>query len=165
MNMAQQQTQLRGKLLMQESMARYTSWRVGGPAERFYEPADRQDLLNFIAGLPTQEPVLFIGLGSNLLVRDGGIKGTVVRLQGCLDHISLHQQTEQGGVIYAEAGVNSAQLARFAAKQGLKGGEFFAGIPGTVGGALAMNAGAFGSETWEFVQQAETAVYRRLFLF
>lgn len=147
---------LRGKLLRQESLARYTSWRVGGVAERFFQPLDRQDLLQMIASLPAAEPVFFIGLGSNILIRDGGIKGTVIHLQRGLTTLRVENEQADQSVIYAEAGVSSSQLARFAAKQGLTGAEFFAGIPGTVGGALAMNAGAFGSETWQFVEAVET---------
>ncbi len=143
---------LRGELLLDEPMARHTSWRVGGPARRFYRPADTEDLAVFLAQLDPDEPLLWLGLGSNLLVRDGGFAGTVIATQGRL--AGLTQVKPKG--IRAEAGVACAQLARFAARLGLSGLEFFAGIPGTVGGALAMNAGAFGSETWCWVEQVET---------
>jgi UDP-N-acetylmuramate dehydrogenase len=133
-------------------MSAHTSWRVGGPAERFYQPADLDDLALFLAGLPEDEPLLWLGLGSNLLVRDGGIRGTVVFTLGALDE--LHRVGEQG--LYAGAGVTCAKVARAAARAGLIGAEFLAGIPGTLGGALAMNAGAFGGETWSLVASVET---------
>ena len=143
---------LRGELLMNEPMARHTTWRVGGPAERFYRPADLEDLVDFLKGLPADEPLFWLGLGSNLLVRSGGIRGTVVALSGALK--GLARIGEQ--CVRAEAGVACAQLARFAGREGLSGAEFLAGIPGTVGGALAMNAGAFGGETWKRVYRVET---------
>jgi UDP-N-acetylmuramate dehydrogenase len=133
-------------------MSAHTSWRVGGPAERFYQPADLDDLALFLAGLPEDEPLRWLGLGSNLLVRDGGIRGTVVFTLGALDE--LHRVGEQG--LYAGAGVTCAKVARAAARAGLIGAEFLAGIPGTLGGALAMNAGAFGGETWSLVASVET---------
>jgi UDP-N-acetylmuramate dehydrogenase len=141
---------LRGEVLRNEPMAKHTSWRVGGPADYFFKPADRADLLQLLS--MTDEPILFVGLGSNLLVRDAGIRGWVVCLQGVLDTLSIDKEN---GVVLAEAGVSCAQLARSVTRQGLLGAEFFAGIPGTVGGALAMNAGAFGGETWNVVQRVE----------
>ena len=155
MNDAVKKPLLRGNLKKQERLARYTSWRVGGPAETFYQPADRDDLAVYLSTLPAEEPLIFMGMGSNLLVRDGGIKGSVINLRSCLNRLELVPE-QQGGLVYAEAGVMSAQLARFAVKQDLSGSEFLAGIPGSVGGALAMNAGCYGSETWEFVEQVET---------
>lgn len=143
---------LKGKLLENESMVRHTSWRVGGPAQRFYLPEDLQDLAVFVAQLPTQEPLYWIGLGSNLLVRDGGIAGTVICTKGVLGKLEM----ENSNLVRAEAGVSCAKVARFCTRQGLKGAEFLAGIPGTMGGALAMNAGAFGGETWDIVQSVET---------
>lgn len=142
---------LRGTLLEREPLARYTTWRVGGPADRLYRPADVADLAAFLATLPPEEPLFWLGLGSNLLVRDGGIRGTVVVTAGLLRGLDL---TADGGV-RAEAGVACAKLARFAGGAGLTGAEFMAGIPGTVGGALAMNAGAFGGETWPLVRRVE----------
>ncbi len=126
-------------------MAGHTSWRVGGPADQCYKPADLADLQLFLAGLPPDEPVYWVGLGSNLLVRDGGIRGTVILPFGGLDMLELRD----GNRIHAGAGVACAKVARFAARAGLTGAEFLAGIPGTMGGALAMNAGAFGGETWQ----------------
>jgi UDP-N-acetylmuramate dehydrogenase len=142
----------RGELLHDEPLSRHTSWRVGGPARSFYRPADSADLALFLQQLPPDEPLLWLGLGSNLLVRDGGFQGTVVATQGALIELGR----ESGDRIRAEAGVPCAKVARFAARQGLIGAGFLSGIPGTMGGALAMNAGAFGGETWERVQQVET---------
>jgi UDP-N-acetylenolpyruvoylglucosamine reductase len=139
-------------LRLQVDMSKHTSWRAGGTAERMYQPADLDDLLVFLRGLPGDEPVHAVGLGSNLLVRDGGLRGTVLLLHGTLG--ALHR--EMDGSIYAEAGVPGAKLARFAALHNLQGAEFFAGIPGTLGGMLAMNAGCYGSETWETVLRVQT---------
>jgi UDP-N-acetylenolpyruvoylglucosamine reductase len=138
---------LRGTLNHNVPMSRHTSWRAGGAAERLYLPADLDDLLAFLRGLPADEPLYALGLGSNLLVRDGGLRGTVLLLHGALSALRL----EADGSLYAEAGVPGAKLARFAALHNLRGAEFCAGIPGTVGGMLAMNAGCYGSEIWEKV--------------
>jgi UDP-N-acetylmuramate dehydrogenase len=143
---------LRGVLKQHESLARHTTWRVGGPAERYYQPADIEDLAQFIAQLPPEEPIFWLGLGSNLLVRDGGLRGTVIATSGVLNGLELLA----GNRVRAEAGVACAKVARFCARAGLTGAEFLAGIPGTMGGALAMNAGAFGGETWERVVAVET---------
>lgn len=142
---------LRGDLLTNEPLARYTSWRVGGPARQLYRPADSEDLAVFLQRLPVEEPLLWLGLGSNLLVRDGGFPGTVIATQGRLNDIQVH-----GERITAEAGAACAHVARLAARTGLTGAAFLAGIPGTMGGALAMNAGAFGGETWEKVVSVQT---------
>ncbi len=142
----------RGRLRLNEPMARHTSWRVGGPAERFYEPASVADLAAFLAELPAGEPLLWMGLGSNLLVRDGGVPGTVIMTSGLLNGLERRGEDR----VRVEAGVACARVARFAARAGLKGAEFLAGIPGTMGGALAMNAGAFGGETWTVVDRVET---------
>jgi UDP-N-acetylmuramate dehydrogenase len=156
-------TELRGILETDADMGRFVSWRAGGRAERLYTPADIDDLCVYLRGLPADEPVTFVGLGSNLLVRDGGLKGSVIALHGALKGISLEERrlNEDGdgpkfGVIHAEAGVASPKLASFAAQHDLVGAEFLAGIPGCVGGALAMNAGCHGHETWEFVRQVQT---------
>ena len=143
--------ELRGKLLFNEPMSRHTSWRVGGVAEKFYQPADIDDLRVFLSSLPSGEPLLAVGLGSNLLVRDGGFRGTVLLLHGALKELNM----QEDGLIYAQAGVPGAKLARFAALHGLSGAEFFAGIPGTLGGMLAMNAGCYGGETWQNVVKVE----------
>jgi UDP-N-acetylmuramate dehydrogenase len=142
---------VKGRLLKQEKLAKYTSWRVGGPADRLYIPQDRQDLIEFIKTLPESEPVFWMGLGSNLLIRDGGIRGTVINTKGRLKEMSL---TDDGSG-YVEAGVPCAHVARFCGERGLIGAEFLAGIPGTMGGALKMNAGAFGGETWTIVKSVE----------
>lgn len=144
---------LRGTLLENEPMARHTSWRVGGPAALFFAPADADDLSAFLAALPADTPVSWVGLGSNLLVRDGGIAGAVIHAQRALGALEIDSA---GGEVRAGAGVACAQLARRCGRAGLAGAGFFAGIPGTVGGALAMNAGAWGGETWEHVTQVET---------
>ena len=134
-----------------EPLANYTSWRVGGVADKFYQPDDKADLIQFVRNLPENEPLFFIGLGSNLLIRDGGIRGTVVNTKNRLKKIErLNDET-----IYVEAGVPCALVAKFCAEQGLVGAEFLAGIPGTMGGALKMNAGAFGGETWSCVKNVE----------
>jgi UDP-N-acetylmuramate dehydrogenase len=138
-------------LHLREPMARHVSWRAGGPADRFYVPRDLSDLSAFLRSLPAAEPLLFVGLGSNLLVRDGGYRGTVV-----LMHQAKLAPEMRGGRVYAEAGVASPKVARFAALHHLAGAEFMAGIPGTVGGALAMNAGCYGAETWDIVARAVT---------
>ncbi|WP_177421306.1 UDP-N-acetylmuramate dehydrogenase [endosymbiont of Lamellibrachia barhami] len=143
---------LRGELLLDEPLSGHTTWRVGGPARRFYRPADSADLVRFLQQLETDEPLLWLGLGSNLLVRDGGFPGTVIATQGRLNRL----EWRDGSRLYAEAGVSCAKVARTAARAGLCGVEFLAGIPGTLGGALAMNAGAFGGEIWDQVKQVET---------
>jgi UDP-N-acetylmuramate dehydrogenase len=143
---------LRGKLAQDTPMEKHVSWRAGGSADTSYTPADLSDLALFLRTLPAGEPVLCVGLGSNLLVRDGGYRGTVIFLHAALDVI----RRETDGSIYAQAGVASPKVARFAATHALSGAEFLAGIPGTVGGALAMNAGCYGSETWERVERVHT---------
>ena len=139
---------LRGELRFNEPMARHVTWRAGGAAARAYVPADLDDLAAFLRATRLDEPLLLVGLGSNLLVRDGGFDGTVVFL-----HAVLGQLTFADGLVYAEAGVAGPKVARFAANHGLAGAEFLAGIPGTVGGALAMNAGCYGGETWGIVDR------------
>jgi UDP-N-acetylmuramate dehydrogenase len=143
---------LRGELRHDEPMARHTSWRVGGPARSFYTPADLDDLAKFLAGLPAGEELFWIGLGSNLLVRDGGIPGTVIASFGGMNDLRMLEER----TLRAEAGVSCAKVARFMTRHGLTGGEFLAGIPGSMGGALAMNAGAWGGETWRHVVAVET---------
>jgi len=143
---------LRGTLRRDEPMSRHTSWRVGGVADRFYQPVDIDDLAAFVATLSTQEPVFWIGLGSNLLVRDAGLRGTVIGTSGVLGGL----QMLDGHRLRAEAGVACPKLARESVRQGLEGLAFLCGIPGTVGGALALNAGALGSEIWNYVDSVET---------
>ncbi len=142
---------MKGTLLNNEKLAKYTSWRVGGPAEQMYMPAGKEDLIAFLKSLPDDEDVYWLGLGSNLLVRDGGIKGIVINTRGRLKEMQLVDSNK----VYVEAGVPCAHVARFCVGLGLTGAEFLAGIPGTMGGALKMNAGAFGGETWNIVDSVE----------
>ena len=128
-------------------MSKYTSWHAGGPADVFFTPRDVTDLASFLRQLPADAPTLWIGLGSNLLVRDGGVRGAVVCMNGTLGTLERVSETR----IHAQAGVPCARLARQCVKWGLGPAEFFAGIPGTLGGALAMNAGAWDGETWRHV--------------
>lgn len=143
---------LRGRLLEHEPMAKHTSWRVGGPADYVFIPADIEDLALFLHSRPAGQPIYWVGLGSNLLVRDGGIRGTVIATSGALNGVRMTSETE----VRVEAGVASAKVARFTVARGLTGAQFLCGIPGTIGGALAMNAGAFGGETWDIVDTVET---------
>lgn len=155
MNMIEQNdlSGLRGILRLNEPMAEHVSWRTGGMAERAYIPADLADLAVFLKTCSGEEAIHMVGLGSNLLVRGGGVRGTVILLHGALQQLRLEPRAQGHGMIYAEAGVASPKVARFTAVQGFQGAEFLAGIPGTVGGALAMNAGCYGSEIWEIVVQ------------
>ena len=178
---------LRGTLRCNVDMRRHTSWRAGGCVERMYQPADLDDLAAFLRALPADETLMVVGLGSNLLVRDGGLSGTVLLLHGALGELCIEADSTlspQGGgrgctkgrqsttqqaacgidtkatevsttTLYAQAGVPGAKLARFAALHDLRGAEFFAGIPGTVGGMLAMNAGCYGSETWDVTKRVQ----------
>jgi UDP-N-acetylmuramate dehydrogenase len=146
---------LRGTFREDEPMSRHVSWRAGGRARRFYQPASVPDLCAFLRTCAPAEPILFVGLGSNLLVRDGGFDGTVVFTHHALTGI---RQQGRGArpAFTAGAGVPAPHLARFVAKHGGAGAEFLAGIPGTMGGALAMNAGCYGGETWAHVIAVET---------
>jgi UDP-N-acetylmuramate dehydrogenase len=136
----------------EEPMSRHTSWHAGGPAEVYFTPRDREDLRAFLHSMPADTPIHFVGLGSNLLVRDGGIRGVVVATQDALPRLERVDET----TVYSEAGVPCARIARQCLQWQLAGADFFAGIPGTLGGALAMNAGAFGKETWNCVVSVET---------
>lgn len=144
---------LRGELLTHELLQSYNTWRVGGRAKQLYKPADLQDLQEFLRQLPSDEKIFWLGLGSNLLIRDGGYDGTVIVTQGKLKDITL---LDDGCSVRAGAGVACAQLARFCARHDLSGVEFLAGIPGTVGGALKMNAGCHDGETWQWVKGVRT---------
>jgi UDP-N-acetylmuramate dehydrogenase len=143
---------LQGRVLRNESLARHTSWRVGGPADILFKPDSKADLVLFLKALPQHLPIFWLGLGSNVLVRDGGLCGAVIETHGALDELFRLSETE----VWCDAGVPCAKLAKQCAKWNLGPAEFFAGIPGTLGGALAMNAGAFGGETWRHVVQVET---------
>jgi len=141
-----------GELLDNEPMSRHTSWRVGGPAETFFRPANTADLAQFLHNLSRDVPVFWFGLGSNLLVRDGGLPGVVIATSG------IFMDLERCGDrrVRVGASVPCTQLARQCIRWELGPSEFFAGIPGTLGGALAMNAGAHGQETWGRVQTLRT---------
>lgn len=141
-----------GELRENEPMSRHTSWRVGGPAELFFRPAGLEDLSLFLRELAVETPVFWLGLGSNLLVRDGGIPGVVIAAAG------IFKDLERVAALQVRVGVSlpCTQLARQCVRWGIGPSEFFAGIPGTVGGALAMNAGAHGGETWERVRSVTT---------
>lgn len=137
----------RGQLIENEPLRQYSSWKVGGPARYFYKPADLDDLQHFLRQCPVELPLLWLGLGSNSLFRDGGFPGVVIHTLGALQRLAMHENQH----VYAQAGVSCASLARFCARQNLAAAEFWAGIPGTVGGALRMNAGCFNGETWDSV--------------
>ncbi len=141
----------KARLHHNEPMSRHTSWRVGGPADVWFKPRSRVELVEFLQRLDPATPVHWVGLGSNLLVRDGGIRGVVIATAGCLEHLRLTAE----GLVEAEAGVPCTVVARHCARWAVGPAEFFAGIPGTVGGALTMNAGAFGGETWQHVVDVE----------
>jgi len=146
---------LRGTLRTDEPMARHVSWRAGGRARLFYQPASVADLCAFLRTRAPGEAILFVGLGSNLLVRDGGFDGAVVFTHHALTGIAQ----ESGGArptFSVGAGVPAPHVARYVAKHGGAGAEWMAGVPGTIGGALAMNAGCYGGETWEHVIAVET---------
>ncbi len=160
MNMAEPPNfvNLRGKLMRNASLARHTSWRAGGRADVLYVPADRDDLAALLRQMPPEQPVTVLGLGSNTLVRDGGVRGTVVLMHNPGGVLAVAD-----GLIYVEAGVASPKLARFAALHHCAEAEFLAGIPGTVGGALAMNAGCYGGETWRQVARVEVLTRAGMF--
>ena len=136
---------VRGKLLFDEPLAPFTWLRVGGAAEVLFLPADHADLALLLSALPAEVPVTVIGVGSNLIVRDGGVGGVVIRLAGRA-FAEVTVDAEAGRVV-ADAGALDAAVARAAAKAGLAGLEFYTGVPGTIGGALTMNAGCYGRET------------------
>jgi len=133
-----------------DNLSAYTSLRVGGPAERLFKPKTIDELATFLHADDSNLPVIFLGLGSNTLVRDEGVNANVI-LQGNMNGLTLTED----GFVRAECGVPSPKLARFCAKSGLVGLEFLATVPGLVGGALAMNAGAYDGETWDFVEFVE----------
>ncbi|TMH02071.1 MAG: UDP-N-acetylmuramate dehydrogenase [Betaproteobacteria bacterium] len=140
----------RGKLLRDLPLAKYTTWRCGGRADVAFLPADRDDLAAFVTQLPPGMPLTVIGLGSNILVRDGGVRGAVVLMHAPGGVLAIAD-----GLLYTEAGVAAPKLARFAALHDCSEAEFLAGVPGTIGGALAMNAGCYGGETWTYVARVE----------
>jgi UDP-N-acetylmuramate dehydrogenase len=156
---------LRGQFLYNEPMNRHVSWRAGGAARRVYIPADLEDMAWLVRSVPAHEDIHVVGLGSNLLVRDGGVRGVVILLHGVLKRLAIESRTHglplppedvDTALVYAQVGVATPKLARFAANHDLVGGEFWAGIPGTVGGAIAMNAGCYGGQTWDKLVQVQT---------
>jgi UDP-N-acetylmuramate dehydrogenase len=152
MMVAARDLSVQGELRYNEPMSRHTSWRAGGPAEVFFIPESVEDLSSFLADLDLDTPIFWHGVGSNLLVRDGGLSGVVVSATKILRHL----ERVDAHLVRAGAGLPCTQLARQCIRWGLGPSEFFAGIPGTVGGALAMNAGAHGGETWERVESVKT---------
>ena len=161
MNEPMQKAVIRGALTEHEPMAKHVTWRAGGVARYAFRPADAADLVAFFHSHRAQLlefPPLFVGLGSNLLVRDAGIAATAIFTHPGLQSMHVMGDADDGDdtvTIVAEVGVAAPKLARFAANQSLEGAEFLAGVPGTVGGALTMNAGCYGSETWEHARAAD----------
>ena len=141
-----------GELRCDEPMSRHTSWRAGGAADLFFIPSSIEDLQTFLRDLDAKTPIFWLGVGSNLLVRDGGIRGVVISATGILKGLERIDTY----LVRAGSGIPCTQLARQCIRWGLGPSEFFAGIPGTVGGALTMNAGAHGGETWERVESVRT---------
>lgn len=143
--------QIRGELLFDVALTAYNTWGVGGHAECLFKPADLDDLTVFLANTEPETSITWLGLGSNVLIRDAGISGIVIITQGGLDRLEISED----GHVAAQAGVACAKLARQTSRKGFAGLEFMAGIPGTVGGALAMNAGAYGTETWQHLTKVD----------
>jgi len=141
---------VRGKLLFNEPLAPFTWLRVGGPAEVLFLPDDEADLAGFLAAVDPSVPVTPIGVGSNLLVRDGGVEGVVIRLGRAFAKV----EPRGAQTIFAGAAILDAILAREAAKAGIAGLEFYRGVPGTIGGACVMNAGCYGAETKDVLVEA-----------
>ncbi|MDA8012325.1 MAG: UDP-N-acetylmuramate dehydrogenase [Alphaproteobacteria bacterium] len=142
---------IRGKIQEEAPLNRHSWFRVGGPAEVLFSPDDKKDLINFLKILPPETPLTVLGLGSNMLIRDGGVRGAVVRLWRAFGATRYFEDDKE---IYAEAAAPCPRLAKFAYVSGLGGLEFYLGIPGTVGGAIVMNAGAFGGETKKVISRA-----------
>jgi UDP-N-acetylmuramate dehydrogenase len=134
-----------------ESMAKHTSWRIGGRADLFYSPKSRKDLVYFLSSIDPNLPITWIGRGTNILVRDAGIRGVVISTKYFLKEIEKTSEY----LYKVEAGVACVELALFCQKNGIGPAAFFSGIPGSIGGALTMNAGSFGMETWDLVKEVE----------
>lgn len=143
---------MRGIYKENHPLAGYTTWKVGGCAERFYQPADIVDLAEFLKKLPKDEEVTWLGFGSNVLISDSGIGGTVICLRGRMNSVQRLGEFS----LRAEAGASCAKLVKHCADLGMTDAAFLAGIPGTVGGALVLNAGAFGADIWSYVCNVET---------
>ena len=146
----------KGQLLEEEPLSKYTTWNIGGVAKYFYQPKDIDDLANFFSLWPHDHKIIWLGGGSNVLISDTGTKSTVVHVRNSLNKITLSDFAGEEKCIRAEAGVSCAKLVQFCLQNNLVDEVFLAGIPGTIGGALAMNAGAFGSEIWQHVVLLET---------
>ena len=147
--------ELCGTLHFDYPLDKLNSWRVGGAAECYYAPSDRDDLSRFLCACPEDVPVFVLGLGSNVLIRDGGLRGAVLNLRPAFDFVRFDFVNDDSARVHAGGGTACAKVARQSVRHGMSGLQFMAGIPGTVGGALAMNAGAYGTETWERVFQVE----------
>jgi UDP-N-acetylmuramate dehydrogenase len=145
-----QMPELRGRLMANQPLAELTWFRAGGPAQLLFMPEDEQDLAYFLAHLPAEIPVTVVGLGSNLIVRDGGIPGVVIRLGRGFGHVAA----EEGARIRAGAAVPDVKVARVAQDAAIAGLSFYRGIPGAIGGALRMNGGAYGGETKDVLIEA-----------
>ena len=141
----------KGELILDEPMSKHTSWGIGGPADLFYSPKNRKDLIGFLSGLDSTIPITWIGRGTNVLVRDSGIRGVVINTRSFLKEIVKTSEH----LYKVEAGVTCVELALFCQKNGIGPAAFFSGIPGSIGGALTMNAGSFGMETWDLVKEVE----------
>lgn len=143
-------SQLLGEFKEDFLLSRSTSWHVGGPAKRYYKPAHLQDLANYLKFHHDGSQIVWLGLGSNVLIRDAGIDATVIHTLNKLNVLEY-----QSDLVYVQAGVPCAKFAKWCMREGLAGAEFLAGIPGTMGGALRMNAGAYGGETWDLVEKVQ----------
>jgi len=141
---------LRGVWRENHVLKPYTSWRVGGAARYFYQPADLEDLQKFLQELPKELPIFWLGAGTNVLIRDSGVDGLVICINKCLDKLQPATNVSSGAIM-AEAGVSCARLVQLGINLGMLDMSFLAGIPGTIGGALAMNAGAYGNNIWQHV--------------
>lgn len=142
------------QIKLNERLAKHTSYKVGGLASKYFTPNSEQDLLNFLSS-NTDAELFWLGLGSNILIRDGGFAGTVIHTRFIEDEIKIVDSTSKGKLLRISAGTTCAKIAKFCAKNSLIGAEFFSGIPGTMGGALAMNAGAWGGETFNHLVSAQ----------
>ncbi|WP_417432541.1 UDP-N-acetylmuramate dehydrogenase [Kiloniella sp.] len=145
--------QVRGSYKTDAQLAKVTWFKVGGPTDVLYTPADQDDLIHFLKKKPAETPVLVIGVGSNLLIRDGGIPGVVIRLGPAFAKVETSDETENK--IITGAAALDVKVSKTAMKAAIAGLEFLCGVPGTIGGALRMNAGAYGRETKDILVWAE----------
>jgi len=147
---------INGELIANEPLSKHTTWKVGGPASLYFKPKNKKDLQKFLTILDDSQPILWLGLGSNILFPDSGFDGVVINAVGQLKNIEYQEISQQNMQVYVEVGVTCSKFSSEMASRGLLGAEFFSGIPGSMGGALAMNAGAFKGETWKAVINVET---------